>query len=356
MLKQNRTPWLGKEPSYEAEIALGRFLVERSEDFTIERIQPPESYLIATALQLYIRERGKEIVSLDYAIRAARMLIKFFGPRAKVSCITPPVLKRYEHERKRRPRALTTKKGIVFVEDKRLVTKGTIRRELSVLASALNHAVKYRRLTVAPPIYKPGTGVNRRRFLNKNEIRSLLSNCSAPHIKLFVMLAINTGGRKGALLSLKWDQVDFENGLIFLNPHGRQQTTKFRAIVPMNDALRDALIKAKVEQEAYVQRKIEKTGQEIALCEHVVACRNRPVGDVRTGFKRSCERSNVKDATPHTLRHTAGTLMALAGVDFFLISKVLGHSMQTTTELYAHFAPDHLRKAVGILGEAMPTA
>jgi len=97
-------------------------------------------------------------------------------------------------------------------------------------------------------------------------------------------------------------------------------------------------------------------GEEIALCERVISCRNRPVKNIRTGFKRACDRARIKDATPHTLRHTAGTLMALAGVDFFLISKVLGHSNQTTTELYAHFAPEHLRRAVNVLGEAMPIA
>jgi site-specific recombinase XerD len=44
--------------------------------------------------------------------------------------------------------------------------------------------------------------------------------------------------------------------------------------------------------------------------------------------------------------------MALGGIDFYLISRVLGHSVQTTTELYAHFAPEHLRRAVSVLGEA----
>jgi integrase len=168
-----------------------------------ERIKPPEIYLIANALESYLKEHGIEIVTLDYARRAADSLIKFFGPRAKVSDITPQLLKRYEYERTRRPKALTKKEGTVFVKDNRPVTKGTIRCELTVLAAALNHAVKYRRLTIAPPIYKPAPPTNRKRFLDKNEIQSLLSACSVPHIKLFVILAINTGSRKMALLDLK---------------------------------------------------------------------------------------------------------------------------------------------------------
>jgi integrase len=70
----------------------------------------------------------------------------------------------------------------------------------------------------------------------------------------------------------------------------------------------------------------------------------------------SCQRAGIKGVTPHTLRHTAGTLMALAGVDLFLIAKVLGHSVQKTTELYAHFQPSYLRGAVDALAKAMPVA
>ena len=46
--------------------------------------------------------------------------------------------------------------------------------------------------------------------------------------------------------------------------------------------------------------------------------------------------------------------MALAGIDLFLIAKLLGHSVQKTTELYAHFHPDYLRGAVNVLNNATP--
>jgi integrase len=73
------------------------------------------------------------------------------------------------------------------------------------------------------------------------------------------------------------------------------------------------------------------------------------------GFRNACKRAGINGVTPHTLRHTAGTLMALAGIDLFLIAKVLGHSVQKTTELYAHFQPKYLRGAVDVLGKATTT-
>lgn len=234
MLRRHKTPWLGKEPKQQAwyiywrdpvlrrcrrfstgtadrakaEYALGEFLVKRSLDISCEEIKPPEGFLLATALRQYIRERAKDLATIDLANRCANSLIEFFGPGAKVSHLTPQALERYAQERTRRPRVIRKKDGNIYVEDKRPVTKGTVRRELSVLSSALTHAVKYRRLTSAPKIYKPSGGESRIPFLSKTEIQTLLSNCVSPHIRLFVILAINTGARRGALLELKWDQVD----------------------------------------------------------------------------------------------------------------------------------------------------
>jgi hypothetical protein len=44
--------------------------------------------------------------------------------------------------------------------------------------------------------------------------------------------------------------------------------------------------------------------------------------------------------------------MARDGVDLFIISKMLGHSMAKTTELYAHHRPDWLKSTADALGRA----
>ena len=46
--------------------------------------------------------------------------------------------------------------------------------------------------------------------------------------------------------------------------------------------------------------------------------------------------------------------MSIAGVDLFLIARLLGHSVQKTTELYAHLHPNYLRGAVSVLSAATP--
>ena len=48
----------------------------------------------------------------------------------------------------------------------------------------------------------------------------------------------------------------------------------------------------------------------------------------------------------HTLRHTTGSRMALAGESLQKIAKILGHSQTRTTERYAHLLPDSSRSAI----------
>ncbi|MNE82137.1 site-specific tyrosine recombinase XerC [compost metagenome] len=50
--------------------------------------------------------------------------------------------------------------------------------------------------------------------------------------------------------------------------------------------------------------------------------------------------------TPHTLRHTAATLMARKGVSLWEVAGVLGNSVAVVEKTYAHHCPDHLRTAV----------
>jgi integrase len=88
------------------------------------------------------------------------------------------------------------------------------------------------------------------------------------------------------------------------------------------------------------------------FCPFVVEYHGAQVGDIKKAFRRACDRAGIADVRPHTLRHTAGTLMAKEGVELFKISKMLGHSMAKTTELYAHHRPEWLREAADVLGKA----
>jgi integrase len=83
------------------------------------------------------------------------------------------------------------------------VQVGTVWTELTRLRSALNWAVKRRMIPgPAPYVSIPSKPPARKRVLSTDEIERLLDGCVMPHVRLFVILALCTGGRSGALLQL----------------------------------------------------------------------------------------------------------------------------------------------------------
>ena len=73
-----------------------------------------------------------------------------------------------------------------------------------MLAAAVVDATEAGRLVGAPPIKLPPAPPGRTRHLTEDEIARLLAECRDDHLRLFVMLALNTGARRAAILDLTW--------------------------------------------------------------------------------------------------------------------------------------------------------
>lgn len=209
----------------------------------------------------------------------------------------------------------------------------TVRNELAVIRAALNWAERHKLIEKAPFIQMPALPTAAVRHITKDEFRKLIGGAARPHVKLFLTLAVGTGARSNALLDLTWDRVDFERDLITLNPQERIQTSKYRATVPMNAQLREALIEAK----------------ESAMSEYVIEHGREKVGSIKKGFAAACVRSGIK-ATPHMMRHSAAVWMAEGGIPMAQIARFLGHTDSRITErVYAKFSPEFLAGAAEAL-------
>lgn len=210
----------------------------------------------------------------------------------------------------------------------------TIARELTALSAALRHAEKEGRIDKAPRIHKPASPPPKDRWLTKDESARLIQSCP-PHLRLFVLIALSTGARRGAILDLDWSQVDLPNRRIDFNQPGRAQTAKRRPVVPIGNAIAAAL-----------QTETSKEGP-------VIKVRGSRIISIKTAFRAACKRAGLSGVTPHTLRHTAATWMAQAGVPLNQIAGMLGHSIQRTTELYIKHSPDFMGQAVAALDAAI---
>lgn len=301
----------------EAETALGDFLHRRDR----ERPGPrdPSEILIADLLADYAEAREHR-VSADRIAYAIAPLVRYWSGRTAAD-VSESTCRAYGEWRERAP--------------------GTVRKELSVLASAINLAFRRGRITRPVHVELPAKVPTRDRYLSRQEVARLIRaartdingrrNPKWRHLVTFIMLALYTGGRKGAVLGLRWPAIDLERARIDLNDPTRSATAKGRAVVPIARPLLLYLRAARRHGSA--------TG-------FVVSYQGRPVANIRHAFENAVERAGLgPDVTPHVLRHTCATWLASRGVPLFDVAGFLGHRDLRTTERYAKHDPAFLGRA-----------
>ena len=135
------------------------------------------------------------------------------------------------------------------------------------------------------------------------------------------------------MLDLTWDRVDLERGTINLRLED-SVTRKGRAVLPMNNATRPALMAV----------------HEAALADNVIEYAGRRVKGIRTGFANAVARSGIGHVRIHDLRHTAAVAMLSEEVPLEKVSEMLDHSkMAVTFSTCAGFLPQHMQDAVDVL-------
>jgi len=209
----------------------------------------------------------------------------------------------------------------------------TINREMACLRHIMSKAVEWDIIERDP--FKKGKSLHlkennkRLRFLSEDEITSLLDACP-PYLRNVVVCVINTGMRKGEMLSLKWDQV--RNGLIYLD---KRKTNESRQI-PINDAL-DAVFKG-------IRKEQQLTSK------HVFTCQGKRITEsMRVPFATSMRRAGIVEFRFHDLRHTFASQLLLHGGDLKDVQELLGHKSMAMTLRYAHLTQEHKKNAVNLL-------
>jgi len=172
--------------------------------------------------------------------------------------------------------------------------------------------------------------------LEKEEIARLIPACPS-YLEPIVTVALNTGMRKGEILNLKWNDLDFRNRLIYILQTKNKKVRK----IPMNNIVFRTLLRVRKNPKSpYVFCK-KKDGS--------------PYRDIRDGFKNALKRAGIRHLRFHDLRHTFASHLVMAGVDLKSVQELLGHRTFDMTLRYSHLSPDHKRKAVEIFDNRMDT-
>ena len=227
-------------------------------------------------------------------------------------------------------------------------SNSTVNHELASLKHIFNKGVAWGLLGKNPAakVQKLPETKGRTRFLTAEEAEKLL-NVSPVHLRPIIIMALETGCRRGEILGLKWADVDTKNGMIYV---GETKTNTPRH-VPMSPRVRETLkaLPRRLGTDYVFTGAIRHTPAGGRLRRPL----NQPVGkiglpfrDVDTAFRNACTSAGIVDFHFHDLRHTAASHMVMAGVPMRTVGEILGHKTATMTERYSHLTPEHTRDAI----------
>ena len=152
------------------------------------------------------------------------------------------------------------------------------------------------------------------------------------YVAPLVLLALNTGLRRGELLQLRWRDLDLQRRLLTVRGEGAK--TRQTRHVPLNsEATR--VLKAwrptAIEPDCYV---------------FGGSAESTPLGTVKKAWQGVLMSASVTSFRFHDLRHTFASKLVMAGVDLNTVRELLGHKSIAMTLRYAHLAPEHKAAAV----------
>jgi integrase len=188
------------------------------------------------------------------------------------------------------------------------------------------------------------------RYLNDAELRALLdATPDTPLGKLertLYLTAAMTGLRRGELLGLRWEDVDFDAGVIRVRrtfsrgEFGTPKSSRSSRAVPLAAEVKDALQRHR--REARFLANVD------LVFAHPDCGRAVDPSKVRKRFIRTARRAELRPVRFHDLRHTFGTRLAAAGAPLRAIQEWMGHADQRTTLIYADYAPDLTQGAMWV--------
>jgi integrase len=212
-------------------------------------------------------------------------------------------------------------------------------RTISYLSAIFNKGIEWE-LVDKNPVFgiKKHKEHSRDRYITLEEKEQFLNALDAEkdqQIKDFVYISLYTGARKSNVLSMRWEDISFDQGVWYIKDtkNGDPQN-----VVLIEDAVKILeRRKLKSKSEWVFPSKDSKSGH---------------FQEPRKGWVRICKRAGIEDLRIHDLRRTCGSWMALNGASQYIIGKMLGHKSPQSTAIYARLSLDpvreHMEKAINL--------
>lgn len=245
----------------------------------------------------------------------------------------------------------------------------TVLHHHRMLNKAMVDAIKKYRLISLNPldgVEAPKAAKYKASVLNTEEIQLLFKALEGDYLEVPIKAMLFLGLRRGELLALKWDDIDYYNKTITIQRNlirGGDKGTELILKEPKTEestrtiVLSDNIIEI-LEAYKKAQEKLIKKQGEIYKDEGFIFC-NEDGSNINPAsfshrFKYFIDKNNLKQIRLHDLRHTNATMMLLSKVPAKVASERLGHSnVSITLDLYSHVLDEMKQEATNKIDDIL---
>lgn len=239
------------------------------------------------------------------------------------------------------------------------LSPSTVHHHHRVLRCALKTAVRWGQIPVNPArlAQPPRPGGARVCVLDEEQQADLINAMRGGPCYLPVVIAIGTGMRRGEILALSWDAIDFDESLLRVVRTVEQTRGALHFREPKTQRGR-----RRIDLPAYLTKILERTrrsrrghydGDSDLVC-------LSPKGGLwwpdsfSAMFRRQLELHGLPHMRFHDLRHSHASELLRHGVHPKVVSERLGHAtVSFTLDTYSHLLPSLQEEAASKLDEAM---
>lgn len=317
----------------EAKALMHQMMVDMDRGLTIRKLPTTIAEWLDTWLELYL-PNVEETTKIGY--------------KTKVKCYIKPAIGKILVQSLR---AEHVQKMVNDMIDRGLSAKN-IRDTYNNINAAMKKAVRLRMIPFNPceGVVLPKIKRYKAKVYDTKMIKNLLDVAQGTDMYLPILLCVTAGLRRGELLALRWENIDFENNLLKVRSNMVRGEKDYIIKAPKSEAgIRDITLGEEVM--AVLRR--EKTQYAKDMFSYGAGFQNlgfvirqgdgsplRPDSMSRK-WRRFIDYNKLPSIRFHDLRHSNATVLIQAGVNPRVVQQRLGHSdVNITLNTYTHVLPE----------------
>lgn len=220
--------------------------------------------------------------------------------------------------------------------------KTAANRAIELISAVINYSID----VAVFPGPNPATRIkkfklkSRTRFLSHDEIEALLKaadNCKSTNVRDFIYLSIYTGARCGNIMTMKWEDLDFDSNL-WIAPESKNDEPYYCPLV---------------DQAVEILKNRRENSSSIYV---FPGPKNGPMTHPRETWCKILKRAGLSGIRIHDLRRNLGSWQAKTGSSLAIIGKTLNHKDPKSTLIYARLDLAPVRSAMEKAIDAMRSA